>query len=457
MSVPIGPIMGTTRHSARQARRRVRSSAWVAVVALAASVAVVSSAPAGAQQAPTAPPTPDELIQIQKAQEATLQLEPPAPPSPDDPFLAVTKTNQEATDAAVVRFGAVQASDAADADMFVAATKLNDAIEKDRIATERRNAARTKLAQERDRLSDLTIRAYVTGSEQGLDQYKALVKGDTTNPAAGRKVLFEQVLGRQEDVTNTARKDLIAARKALVDADNHLVVAQIESDARKQVAADRAADEAKAIAAHEKALAAQANARARLSNAPLGGLVPEGASLIGMPRLNAEDLAGWFRSTTYSPRVSTPIEDYAKWFIDEGNAEGMRGDIAFAQAVLETGGFANNDTLLANNFSGIGHCDTCASGWKFPSPEMGVRAQIQLLKTYAVRKPVFAHDLVNAHLHGPAGCCPTWGDLTTVWATDPTYAPKVMLIYSGIVDYALSRRHAGQGFDSPSAAILPTP
>jgi hypothetical protein len=151
--------------------------------------------------------------------------------------------------------------------------------------------------------------------------------------------------------------------------------------------------------------------------------------------------------------VSTPIEDYARWFIEEGRAEGIRGDIAFAQAVLETGGFANNDTVLANNFSGIGHCDTCDSGWRFPSPQMGVRAQIQLLKSYAVRKPVYAHDLVDRRLRGPAGCCPTWGDLTTVWATDPTYAPKVMLIYSGIVAHALGRRAAGQGFDDPAPAV----
>ena len=34
-----------------------------------------------------------------------------------------------------------------------------------------------------------------------------------------------------------------------------------------------------------------------------------------------------------------------------------------------------------------------------------------------------------ACLRGPAGCCQTWGDLTTVWATDPTYGPKVMLLY----------------------------
>ena len=130
-------------------------------------------------------------------------------------------------------------------------------------------------------------------------------------------------------------------------------------------------------------------------------------------------------------------------------AEGVRGDIAFAQAVLETGGFANNDSVLANNFSGIGHCDTCPSGWVFPSPRLGVRAQIQLLKSYAIAGPDYSRPLVDRRLRGPAGCCEVWGDLTTVWATDPTYGPKVMLIYSDIVAHALARRGAGQGFDDP--------
>mgnify|MGYP007130729611 CR=1 FL=1 len=39
----------------------------------------------------------------------------------------------------------------------------------------------------------------------------------------------------------------------------------------------------------------------------------EGAcvSLIGMPRLNAEDLAGWFEAGPYSPKAATPIIDFA--------------------------------------------------------------------------------------------------------------------------------------------------
>ena len=67
-------------------------------------------------------------------------------------------------------------------------------------------------------------------------------------------------------------------------------------------------------------------------------------------------------------------------YLEEGAAEGVRGDFAFAQAVVETGGFsAAND----NNYSGLGWCDGCARGIVFPTPRDGIRGQIQLLLNYA--------------------------------------------------------------------------
>lgn len=427
--------MGSTR----------RAATWLLLVALVASL-IGLGAPAGAQDGSGDAPSQQELDRIQESQDATLAQEPPSPPSPDDPFVALVDAQEAEATAATARVVAVEISKQADADLFTAAANLNVALDDEKVATTRRNVARAELATERRRLADLTVRAYVAGGELDVDQYRALVQGDTTDPSTGRKVMFEQVLRTQERVTRVARKDLSAAKAALEAATNRRVVAQIESDARTQIAADKAHERDDAVAAHEEAVADRVRAEDRLRHAP-SGPVPIEVSLIGLPRLTAEDLAGWFRTTSYRPRVATPIEDYARWFIEEGRAEGIRGDIAFAQAVLETGGFANDDTVNHNNFSGIGHCDTCASGWHFSSPQMGVRAQIQLLKSYAVRKPTYAHDLAHPSLRGPSGCCPTWAGLTGVWATATNYAPMIMLIYGGIVDYALARRHAGQGFE----------
>ena len=353
-------------------------------------------------------------------------------------------------DAAAVRIATTTASDEASAALFVAATALNEAKAKEAAATRRRDAAKKELAIEKDRLSDLTVRAYVTGGEVSIDQYSALVDGDTTDPAAGRKVLFEQALQRQQQVTDQATEDLAAARKALKIAKQELAAAQAENDARAKVAADRAADRAP-----RRVGPRDGDRRPRPSpcpprRRPVAGWSSEGASLIGLPRLNAEDLAGWFRSTSYSPRVSTPIEDYAKWFIREGKAEGIRGDIAFAQAVLETGGFANTDSRGRQQL--LGHrplrpvpvwlalpdaarwaCEprsSCSS----PTPCASPSTPTRWWTSACAARPAAARPGATSPPSGPP---------------IPTYAPKVMLIYTGIVDHALSRRHAGQGFDDP--------
>ena len=422
-----------------------RRAVVVAVLALFASLLAAPGAgqasERGSAQGPgqgTDEPTDDAT----RIREETLDLAPDAPPSPDDVFVDVVEARQVLQDTALTRVAATDASTKARTVWFGAAAAVDAARTAVDEATDRRDATKAQLAEERGRLSDITVRAYVTGGDIDAEEYRALVSGDTTDPAHGRAVVFEQVLERQEEVTDQARKDANTARIALNSAREDLSGAKDEAARRAGTASERARAQAAAERAHIEAGADEAAAQVRLRSGVRIGLVPEEVAIIGVPRLNAGDLAGWFAGSGYVPRVPTPIEDYAGWFIEEGTAEGIRGDIAFAQAVLETDGFANTDSVIANNFSGIGHCDVCPSGWTFPSPQLGVRAQIQLLKSYAVRPATYVNDLVDRRLRGPAGCCETWGDLTTVWATDPAYGPKVMLIYTAIVDHALARRAA---------------
>ena len=74
-------------------------------------------------------------------------------------------------------------------------------------------------------------------------------------------------------------------------------------------------------------------------------------------------------------------------FIEEGEAEGVRGDVAFAQSLHETGYFKFGGIVLPiqNNYAGIGALNGNATGQaaSFPDPRTGVRAQIQHLKAYA--------------------------------------------------------------------------
>lgn len=201
-----------------------------------------------------------------------------------------------------------------------------------------------------------------------------------------------------------------------------------------------------------------ARAEALASGSPLGGSSPLGPTILGKSVLTGPELAGWFRAAygarTTSARV--PIEDLARLYVDEGRAEGVRGDIAFAQAVLETGAFGSGHAA-ANNYSGIGAFDSCSPecGFTFATPELGVRAQIQLLRTYAspgLTSESLAHppdSRLTPEGSGVRGCCPTWAQLTGVWATDLGYAPKVLNLFHQMLVWAIAA-HTGAGATNPA-------
>ena len=79
-------------------------------------------------------------------------------------------------------------------------------------------------------------------------------------------------------------------------------------------------------------------------------------------------------------------------FLEEGAAEGVRGDVAFAQSLHETGYFRYGGIVQPsqNNYAGIGALNGNGKGQAatFPDPRTGVRAQIQHLKAYASREPL---------------------------------------------------------------------
>jgi hypothetical protein len=424
------------------------------VVALAAALVVGAlGAPAlGQEEEP--PRSEAEQAAAEVALLETLALAPEAPPSPDDPFAAVVEADDRVVETGLARLEATAASDEANVVAITAVGELQAAQAEEEAAKEVRAAAIEELSVERRRLSDLSVQAFVKGGAEEIEQYRAFVEGDTTDPAAGREIMFRQVLDRQKAVTEEAQDALREARAVLREIREVVAVTEDEAARRLAIAAERTATRIQAEQDHVFALGEQAEADAALRSAGSRPIepVPLDVPIIGLPRLTAEDLATWFEASPYRPRVALPIIDYARWFIAEGRAEGIRGDIAFAQAVLETGGFTNTDSVEGHNFSGIGHYDNLARGWDFGTPQLGVRAQMQLLKSYAVEQPNYANELVDRRLRGPAGCCQTWGDLTTVWATDPTYGPKVMLLYTSLVDHALDRRARGEGFDDP----LPT-
>ena len=189
---------------------------------------------------------------------------------------------------------------------------------------------------------------------------------------------------------------------------------------------------------------AQAKLTADLASVAGPSTPANAVSLLGGSALDAEQLASWYHREGYFDLTSVPIEQLAAWYVQAGSEEGVRGDVAFAQAVLETGGFSSPDAVDLNNYAGIGHCDSCASGWQFPSPDGGVIGQVQLLRIFATTAPpppgapapVLPSLTVARQFE--AGRCPSVESLTGVWATDPTYGSQILGIYKSMLDFALA-------------------
>ena len=92
------------------------------------------------------------------------------------------------------------------------------------------------------------------------------------------------------------------------------------------------------------------------------------------------------------------LNRFAQLYIEEANAEGIRADVAFAQAMKETGWlkFGGQVSISQFNFAGLGATDDGAAGMSFAQKygdnengiRMGIRAQIQHLKAYASTEPL---------------------------------------------------------------------
>lgn len=130
-------------------------------------------------------------------------------------------------------------------------------------------------------------------------------------------------------------------------------------------------------------------------------------------------------------------------YLYEGYVEGVRGDIAFCQAMKETGfwtfgGIAQPEW---NNPCGLGvtgkkKTDGTYEHCEFESLQLGVRAHIQHLKAYGSKKDLCQKKVDHRFTLVKRGICPRWIDLNGKWAVPgTTYGQDIMKMY---IDMCLS-------------------
>jgi hypothetical protein len=290
----------------------------------------------------------------------------------------------------------------------------------------------------RKALTDAAAAAYVQGVVDQPDDQPTIPDPAVSVPPENVRMLAGNAIDHTHD-------ELLLAEVGLQ------IAQHVTANLQQRLAAARSAVE---NAKQDISTANTTEMQVQAGAAPSTDLSP---TVLGPPTLTAQELVGWYQSkgvVGWAGAVDLPT--MAGFYISEGNAEGVRGDIAFAQAMVETGAFTSPLTQH-NNYAGIGACDSCATGFDFPTPQLGVRAQMQLLHAYA-DKSLGLLDLANPavganpdHL-SVRGCCPTWNRLTGTWATDPNYGPKIMTVYLSMLQYALAQRTA-----APASGAAPPP
>lgn len=118
-----------------------------------------------------------------------------------------------------------------------------------------------------------------------------------------------------------------------------------------------------------------------------------GTLIMGQGQATVTQMVSYALKGNASPLLPyCTIEELAQLFIDEAEIEGVRADVAWAQALKETGYFKYGGIVLPeqNNYAGIGALNNNSKGDAaiFDTPKIGVRAQIQHLKAYASTEPL---------------------------------------------------------------------
>lgn len=163
--------------------------------------------------------------------------------------------------------------------------------------------------------------------------------------------------------------------------------------------------------------------------------------IMGKSQASIEQMQAYIKKV--NPQVSDSVTKMIHLYITEGSAEGVRGDIAFAQSCLETGNFTFNGsavTLDQNNFCGLGVNVTGKTGCSFETAKEGIRAQIQHLQAYACTDGLKQKCIDPRYTYVSRGCAEYVEHLGIQenpkgqgWAAGKNYGTQIIEILNAIL------------------------
>ena len=163
-------------------------------------------------------------------------------------------------------------------------------------------------------------------------------------------------------------------------------------------------------------------------------------SIIGTPLASQQQCVNYLLSVNPNPDLTVSPQELVSFYYEEGMREGIRPDVAFTQALKETGFFRYGGTVTPdqNNYCGLGTTSTEVKGAYFNNARLGVRAQIQHLLAYAsTRQP--SEPVVDpryALVRSAYGeqTLSAWSDLNGRWAVPGySYGQSIMSIFRAML------------------------
>ena len=156
------------------------------------------------------------------------------------------------------------------------------------------------------------------------------------------------------------------------------------------------------------------NASTKKDEENIESKVVEGTYLIeGTTSVSVKQMTDYFRQSKYSYPTdimkkggASTLEEFCQIYYEEAEKEGIKAEVAFAQAMKETGWLQFKGDVKAEqyNFAGMGATGNSVAGESFKDVREGVRAQIQHLKAYGSTKDLNQTCVDNRFKYVERGC-----------------------------------------------------
>ena len=156
------------------------------------------------------------------------------------------------------------------------------------------------------------------------------------------------------------------------------------------------------------------NASIKKDEGNIESKVVEGTYLIeGTTSVSVRQMTDYFRQSKYSYPTdimkkggASTLEEFCQIYYEEAEKEGIKAEVAFAQAMKETGWLQFKGDVKAEqyNFAGMGATGNGVTGESFKDVREGVRAQIQHLKAYGSTKDLNQTCVDNRFKYVERGC-----------------------------------------------------